>query len=304
MRQLTFPVVLAALCLFAVPARAQSIGETVVVIRPTDVKVRSEIVYRHNPGIHLVVGAVQGNWLWINHKVSGWISRDDVIPLDESAEYFSKLVQQDPDNTEHHLALANVWSAQGQWEQAIASFNQVLKLDPNNIAAYGNRAIAWRNMGDYPKAIADYDAAIRLAPNHALLHRNRGIAWRHQKEYERALADFNEAIRLEPDQAGGYNSRAWLRATCPDPQIANAADAVEDASRACELSSWKSAEYLETLATAYAAKGEFSEAVKWQSRAEELSPESQKTEAARLLRLYSDGQPYREPAASEVAATN
>lgn len=301
MNRPTSAAAFAILCLFSVRLDAQSVGDTVVVIRPTDVKVENKVLYRHHPGIHFVVGAVQGKWLWINHKISGWISRDDVIELDQAPAYFTQLLERDPTNTDMHLARGNVWSALKKWEQAIDDYDQAVNLDPNSVAAYGNRAIAWRNLGDYDKAIADYNAAIKLAPDHAMLHRNRGIAWRHQKEYRKALADFNEAIRLQPDQAGGYNSRAWLFATCSDPAIASPAQAVEDARRACELSSWKSADFLETFATACAAQGNFEEAVKWQSRAHELAPESQRAEAARLLDLYSQGKPYQAAESNKLA---
>jgi len=35
-------------------------------------------------------------------------------------------------------------------------------------------------------------------------------------EYDKAIADYNEALRLDPGDAVTYNTRAWLRATCPD----------------------------------------------------------------------------------------
>ena len=52
------------------------------------------------------------------------------------------------------------------------------------------------------------------------------------------------------------------------------------ATRACELSEWKEATHLGTLAAAYAEMGEFDKAVEWQEKANNLTP-SNRTRRAR-----------------------
>ena len=52
--------------------------------------------------------------------------------------------------------------------------------------------------------------------------------------------------------------------------------------------------YLDTLAAAYAANGQFDEAVHWQSQAVELAEEAEKEDYRRRLALYEAGQPCRE----------
>ncbi len=107
------------------------------------------------------------------------------------------------------------------------------------------------------------------------------------------LADFNTAIRLEPNHPRGYIARAWLQATCPDPKLRSGNSAVESATRACELSAWKSAESLDPLAAAYAETGDFNAAVKWQAKAIELTHDERKIKAYRdRLKLYRQKKSY------------
>ena len=73
--------------------------------------------------------------------------------------------------------------------------------------------------------------------------------------------------------------------------------AVELARKACELSEWKDAINLDTLAAAYAAVGRYEDAVKWQKKALEDAtfPKSEVAEAKKRLELYENDKPYRQP---------
>jgi tetratricopeptide (TPR) repeat protein len=124
----------------------------------------------------------------------------------------------------------------------------------------------------------------------------RGDGYAEAGEYEKAAADYREAIRLDPQDGDGYNSLAWLLATCPKDGIRDGKQAVELAKKACELADWKDADYLATLAAAQAECGNFEEAVRWQKKALKLGFEDDEdTEAARAkLKLYQQGKPYRD----------
>jgi Flp pilus assembly protein TadD len=82
-----------------------------------------------------------------------------------------------------------------------------------------------------------------------------------RKNDTKALADFDEAIRLAPNDSEAYRARAWIWATCPDANHRDGQRAVRSARTACELSGWKDARCLGTLAAAYAEPGDYDSAV-------------------------------------------
>jgi tetratricopeptide (TPR) repeat protein len=154
--------------------------------------------------------------------------------------------------------------------------------------------VTWHAKAELDKAIADLDEAIRLDPKDAMAFSVRSEAWRQKGDYEKALADCEAAIRLDPKDAFGYDGRAWIRATSPDAKYRDGRRAVEDATRACELSEWKSPRSLGTLAAACAEAGDFAAAVKWEEKSLALfQDESERTKARSRLDLYRAGKPYR-----------
>ena len=102
-------------------------------------------------------------------------------------------------------------------------------------------------------------------------------------------------LRLNPknlEQA--FNSLAWLLATCPESTVRNGEKAVQSASRACELSQWKEAAYIDTLAAAYAEAGAFDQAVKFQKQSLEMTRAPGRRRMQERLKLYQQRKPYRE----------
>lgn len=98
-------------------------------------------------------------------------------------------------------------------------------------------------------------------------------------------------VSLESDNPGPFNDYAWLLATHPDGRVRNGELAVEYALRALALDEEPEPKYVDTLAAAYAATGNFRRAVEEQRRAIDLSRVDEPGFAARL-RLYTQGERY------------
>ena len=116
-------------------------------------------------------------------------------------------------------------------------------------------------------------------------------------EFAEAISGYETAVRVDPDRALAFNDLAWLRATCVVAEFRDGAKAVEEATKASELTNWKKAHYVGTLAAAYAEAGDFDSAVKWQKKTIDLLTEEEeelRADFEERLKLYQSGKPYRE----------
>jgi tetratricopeptide (TPR) repeat protein len=112
-----------------------------------------------------------------------------------------------------------------------------------------------------------------------------------------------EKQRKEVDEsdaalAGYLNEHAWRQATYPVAELRNGPEAIENATKACELTNWKVAAYVDTLAAAYAEAGDFAAAIEWQKKAVALLTEAQRArqqfDFESRLKLYESGRPARQ----------
>jgi len=128
-----------------------------------------------------------------------------------------------------------------------------------------------------------------------------------KKEYIKAIDDLEMAIQFDPNHALAYNNLAWLQATCPEAEIRDPPEAVQNATEACKLTNWKEWMYLDTLAAAYALAGDFEKAVKWQKKAIDLLTENDRSKWQNIfesqLKLYQSGKRYHEGNLSSLSTS-
>lgn len=189
----------------------------------------------------------------------------------------------------------------GEYEKAIELFTEVAKHS-DNPAIYGNRANCYSSIGDIDSALKDYETAIEKAtrssgdpndPRLAYFYYNRGYAYELAGRYQQAIDDYEKTIALNPDYPDVKNGLAWMLATCPEKQFRNPTRAIEVAKLACEESQWKNGSIIDTLAAAYAAAGDFPQAVEQQEKAIALVGDPQSTQdMQQRLKLYENKKPF------------
>ncbi|MDO8431418.1 MAG: hypothetical protein Q7S58_03310 [Candidatus Binatus sp.] len=180
----------------------------------------------------------------------------------------------------------------GKYDDAIAEYSHAIELDPKWFD-YLARGVAYKAKGDLTQAIQNFDSGIAIKPIASGLYVYRGTVFAQRGNLLAARADFDEASSLFSDKPRMFNAYGWSLATSPISAYRDGPAAVEYATRACELTSWKRAFVLDTLAAAYAENGKFDEAVKWQMSALELAGKVNNKDYEARLAMYRRREPYR-----------
>lgn len=121
--------------------------------------------------------------------------------------------------------------------------------------------------GDYDAAIKAFTLTLETVPHDYEALSHRAVAWYHKKRYDRAIEDATRALEINPYYSVGANQLAWMLATCPDPRYRDGKRAVALAEKVVQR--FPEANFMDTLAAAYAEAGNMEAAVRVQQMAVE-----------------------------------
>ena len=246
----------------------------------------------------------------------------------KAVEEFSRVLRMDPTIAAALIRRSQAYFALGKMDEALADIEAVLRDNPGMALAHGLRAQALAGQRRMPEAIAEmkllaaelpgqvdvhfqlalyyvlneqpqeaikaYTEAIKLDPQHYLSVRGRGDAHLSLGDHAAAIADFERALELKPEDESMLNNFAWVLATSPDDGVRDGRRAVELATKACELTDYREAYILSTLAAAYAESGDFETARKWSQAAVGMNDPDHAEQLAEELASYERNQPWRE----------
>jgi len=254
--------------------------------------------------------------------------------FDEARSHYKQALRIRPEIFQAHTGLGLIFLKQGKIDEAIACFEEALRLKPDYALCLNNLGALLADQGKIDEAVRYFEKTIQSNPDYPMSYYNMAQVKIRQKEYDQAVKYLESALQRKPDwpevcselgeayyfsfgnvnQAVRYwrralelnpvdikslNNLAWVLATTQDTKLRNPADAVKYAERMIELvGPYQQPAFLDTLAAAYAAAGDFSKAVKTAEEAIKLLEAAGKKDAAEKmlgrLELYKSGQPYRE----------
>lgn len=290
-----------------------------------DVRVGGDVIGKVRLADRLLITEETNGWLWFAAR-KGWVHHSDTVPFAEAAEHFDTAVADKPSAETYHQravfrlrqnelepALADLQEAHrhdaknpavlndlgnlhrklGQFEKALGDFDELLRLGAKTPEVYTNRGLVHQAAGRHEQALADFSAALELDEKFAPAWEAGGSSRYALGDFRKARENFRHAIRLFSDFALAHNNLAWLLATCPEAEIRDGKAAVEAATKACELTEFSNARFLDTLAAAHAEAGDFEEAVKRAKQAIEFADENSRTPIESRLELYKAGHSFR-----------
>ena len=164
--------------------------------------------------------------------------------------------------------------------------------------------ILWRlgevlaQQNKFADASAAYEECIRINPKNASGYNGLGEVLAQQGKWKEALAQFTRATDAQPGFLRALNNIAWTLATAGDASVRNGKMALDLARALDERSGVRNAQFLESLAAAYAETGQFDRAIATAEQIPGMAKLSGEYEVAArnesLIKLYRAGQPCRQ----------
>jgi tetratricopeptide (TPR) repeat protein len=218
--------------------------------------------------------------------------------LDEAREHYEAALKLDPQLAQAQNNLGVLLVQQSRLAEGALHLREAVRLVPGDAESQYNLALALNQQENWKEAAAIFARLAPGRPYDAKLHYEFGLALAHLGQTREAMSHYARALRLQPDLPEALDRLAWIAATDPRPELRNGPEAVNMAQRACELTEHKQAQYLATLAAAYAEAGQSAEAASAAETAGKLAASAgQKEMAAKcgiLLDAVKSGKPWRE----------
>jgi rhomboid protease GluP len=202
----------------------------------------------------------EGRHYWAQHQDGRAVKR------------FQQAAREYPRDERPYEALASFYLSRNQLTDAIREYNQALQLSPDSPAAQLGLAVAYAREGQAGKARKLLEAIVGRNPRTAETQVALADLCAEQKLYPEAIQHYQKAIRLKPNFAVARNNLAWLLATADDTRYRNPAKALTQAQKAADLSRWREASFIDTLAEALYVNGKYQQAVETQKKALALEP--------------------------------
>ena len=189
---------------------------------------------------------------------------------------------------------AAILAEDDQIDEAIAGLKRGLNVLPDNDGLLMYLALFYANNRQTSEALETYNKLLQRPVPQAPIYRNIGDLLLNVGRQSEAIANYDKALEIEPNDSSVLNNLAWVLATSPDAELRDGKRSLKLAKRACEVTEYKEAHILSTLAAACAENGDFPEAIRWSTEAVELGNRAVDEQLVKELKSYESGKPWRE----------
>ncbi len=213
-------------------------------------------------------------------------------------EHCVKAFEIDPRVYEPHKNYGLIMMELGRYEDAAEHMRTALEINPNANEVRSSLAAVLAKQAKYDEAVRVYEELLKLEPRAVGVHTSIGAIYAEQGRCAEAISSFEKELKAKPDYANALNRLAWIKATAADAAFRDPEAAVKMASQACEMTRYGNPTFMDTLACAHAAAGNFNEAVRIERAAVDAARSAgnnaQIPEIDRRLNSFLAGKPYME----------
>jgi superkiller protein 3 len=232
----------------------------------------------------------------VAHSLLGDIfERKGQVP--KAIEHFKAAVAAAPDLARAHSRLGVAYANQGRFAEAETHLRRYVELEPQSAHALANLGNVLFRLRRPAEAAEMLQRALNHDPANAAAHMSLFQALLASQKQKEAIAALRKARAALPEARVLTLRLAWLLATTAREDLRSPQEALQLARGLCE-SGTPTADELTVLAAAFAATGDFEQAVANAHKAISLAQAQGNTAAAAKTRVhlqrYETGQPYRE----------
>jgi tetratricopeptide (TPR) repeat protein len=168
---------------------------------------------------------------------------------------------------QQQAAAKSAGEAQLYGSDAVKHYAAAERLGMNTPDFWFKYGTLLNKLGKFPQAEDCLGNAVTQQPSLGGAQFQLAIAQDREGKYADAIGHYESTLASIPDDPATLNNLALLYATATNREVRSSKMAVLLATRACDATTSQNAPYMDTLARAYAADGDFFQAIAWEDKA-------------------------------------
>lgn len=124
--------------------------------------------------------------------------------MDEAAKWLQKCLDMNPKRSDIYSILGDIALLTGEYQEAATSFQQALTLSPTAQAVHDKLAESFMGLGKISEAIETLEACLKASAGSSQTYWRLGQAYLQLKDYPEAKKRYEKAIAIQPDFRKAY----------------------------------------------------------------------------------------------------
>lgn len=195
-----------------------------------------------------------------------------------------------------HYYMGRSFECLGDQTNAVMHYRLAVLLDPSVPEMKDRFGLCLLTLHQCDEATNQFYKALQLRPGNPAFRYHLAAAFASQGQTVREIELYRGILQADRKFVPALASLAWRLATSPDDGLRDGNQALELASKACELTRTNDVRCLETLAAAYACVQNFGDATRTTEQAIEIATRARQpavvTANQKRLALYQSGKAY------------